>query len=261
MKKTENRIGEIRRNKDTLGGYKMKIIEYNNSKNVIIEFQDDYKAIIHTNYTNFLNGNIKNPYHPIVYNIGYVGQGEYSKTTHLKIYQTWQDMIRRCYNEKEREKSPTYEECIVEKYFHCFQNYAKWYEENEYKCKNEKMEIDKDILEKGNKVYDREHMIFVPKRINNLFVKRNSKRGDCPIGVNYDENRNKFCSQCSIVDKNEKHKTINLGRYETKEEAFYVYKKFKENYIKRVADEYYQDDLIPEKLYWAMYRWEVNIDD
>ena len=147
MKKTENPIGEIRRNKDALGGYKMKIIKYNNSKNVIIEFQDDYKAIIHTNYTNFLNGNIKNPYHPIVYNIGYVGQGKYSKITHLKIYQTWQDMIRRCYNEKEREKSPTYEECIVEKYLHCFQNYANWYEENEYKCKNE-------ITEKYRNFYD-----------------------------------------------------------------------------------------------------------
>ena len=38
-----------------------------------------------------------------------------------------------------------------------------------------------------------------------------------------------------------------------------MYKQFKENYIKQVADEY--KDLIPEKLYNAMYEYEVEIED
>ena len=42
-------------------------------------------------------------------------------------------------------------------------------------------------------------------------------------------------------------------------QAFTIYKNFKENYIKQVADEY--KDLIPKELYDAMYKWEVEIND
>lgn len=38
-----------------------------------------------------------------------------------------------------------------------------------------------------------------------------------------------------------------------------VYKQFKENYIKQVAD--YYKDRIPKKLYDAMYGYEIHIDD
>lgn len=50
-----------------------------------------------------------------------------------------------------------------------------------------------------------------------------------------------------------------LGLYNTVEEAFIVYKAFKENYIKQVADEYKK--YIPTKLYEAMYKYEVELDD
>lgn len=256
-----DRTGEVRRNKESLGGYEMKIVKYNNNRDIWVEFQDEHKAKVHTQYYNFKNGSVSNPYYRSVYNVGYIGQGKYSKATYLKIYQTWQDMLRRCYNENERWKAPTYEKIIVEEYFHCFQNYAKWYEENKYECNNEKMEIDKDILEKGNKIYDRTHMIFVPKRINDLFIKCDASRGEYPIGVYWDKRKNKFRAQCRILNEEGKSEKVELGYYETPEKAFYKYKKFKENYIKQVADEYYQADLIPERLYWAMYWWEVNIDD
>ena len=35
----------------------MKIIQYNNSKDIIVEFQDEYKAKVHTNTSNFDRGN------------------------------------------------------------------------------------------------------------------------------------------------------------------------------------------------------------
>ena len=50
-----------------------------------------------------------------------------------------------------------------------------------------------------------------------------------------------------------------LGLYITIEQAFSAYKNFKENYIKEVADEY--KDLIPTKLYEAIYKYEVEIND
>ena len=50
-----------------------------------------------------------------------------------------------------------------------------------------------------------------------------------------------------------------LGRYKTPEEAFQVYKQFKERYIKEVAEEY--KNVIPQKLYEAMINYKIGIDD
>ena len=50
-----------------------------------------------------------------------------------------------------------------------------------------------------------------------------------------------------------------LGLFDTPNEAFEVYKKAKEEYIKEVADNY--KDKIPTKLYESMYAYEVSIDD
>ena len=68
------------------------------------------------------------------------------------------------------------------------------------------------------------------------------------------EDKNKFLSRCS---DGKKYKF--LGYYNTPQEAFNVYKNFKEMVIKQVADEY--KPYIPQKLYEAMYRYEVEIDD
>ena len=116
------------------------------------------------------------------------------------------------------------------------------------------MNLDKDILIKGNKVYGPDTCIFVPQDINKLFTKRNNNRGNYPIGVSYNKQQKKYKSYCNTNSKQNF-----LGYYDTPEEAFTIYKQFKENYIKQVADEY--KNHIPEKLYNAMYEYEVEIDD
>ena len=60
---------------------------------------------------------------------------------------------------------------------------AEWIENNYYEVSGEKMCLDKDILCKGNKIYSRETCIFVPSRINTLFIKCNKSRGKDPIGA------------------------------------------------------------------------------
>lgn len=93
-----------------------------------------------------------------------------------------------------------------------------------------------------------------------LFVKCDRSRGEYPIGVYYHKQREKFVTKCSIYDfKENKSKEIHLGYYKTTEQAFKVYKKFKEQNIKEVAD-YYKKQ-IPYKLYDAMYKYEVEITD
>ena len=169
-------------------------------------------------------------------------------------------MLQRCYDPYYINKEVSYIDCYVEEYFHNFQNFAKWHEENYYECNGEVMQLDKDILVKGNKIYSRETCIFVPQRINNLFTKRQNCRGKHPIGVSWIERDKVFSSGCCIYDaKLKKKKRKWLGNFDNEIEAFICYKNFKENYIKEVADEYKES--IPIKLYEALYKYEVEIND
>ena len=186
----------------------------------------------HVQYNNFKNGKIKCPYEPRVYGVGYLGEGKYKAFEDGKFtdeYDMWQDMLRRCYDPKLHEKYSTYKDCEVEDKWLNFQHMAEWIEENYYEVPGETMCLDKDILYKGNKIYSRETCIFVPERINLLFVKRDNARGDCPIGVSPTSSGN-YQAHCN----NGYGKTIALGVYSTKEEAFRVHKEYKEKIIKDV---------------------------
>ena len=239
-------------------GTLMKIIEYKNANDIIVEFQDEYKTKVHTRYCHFEKGNVKNPYDKSVFGVGYLGTGKYNWKDYPYIYKKWCNMLRRCYDPYElNNNNQTYRDVIVCKKWHNFQNFCKWYKENIYECNNEEMHLDKDILIKGNKIYSPKTCIIVPQKINSLFVKCDKSRGEYPIGVSWDKKSNKFIATCRILDK--ENKKINLGYYNTSEEAFLAYKKFKEKYIKQVADEFKY--LIPQKLYEALYKYEVEIND
>lgn len=150
----EQRLGEISSNKF---GTPMKIIDYKNSANVTVEFQDEFKYEITTTYNNFKRKVIKNPYDKTVCGVGYVGEGNYlTKRNHRPTvqYTDWSHIIIRCYKEKERKLHPAYENCTVCNEWLNFQTFAKWYDKNFYDIGHGRMHIDKDILHKGNKVYN-----------------------------------------------------------------------------------------------------------
>ena len=251
--KFNDRTGEKGVNK---WGSKMTIINYNNNANIKIEFENGYE--IGTTYREFKKGSVKSPYDKSVYGIGYLGVGNYKTyyydTIKTEEYRVWCHMLERCYDDKHREKFPTYKGCSACEEWLCFQNFAKWFNENFYEIEEETMHLDKDILCKGNKIYSPNNCVFVPQRINELFTKRNKLRGDYPIGVDFNKRNKLFRARCSTLQGN-KH----LGYYKTKEEAFKVYKIEKEKEIKNRADNY--KDFIPEKLYSAMYKYEVEIRD
>ena len=121
-----------------------------------------------------------------------------------------------------------------------------------------KLNLDKDILHKGNKIYNLENCILVPDWINLLFTKRDANRGDCPIGVSYNKASKKYQALCSINGK-----LKGLGYYSTPLEAFSAYKIAKENEIKRIADECVLKGYITQesRLYNAMISYQVKITD
>lgn len=238
-------------------GSKMKIIECRGHTDIDIYFEEYDYTVKNKRYERFKNGAIECPYEPRHCGIGYMGVGKYSVKTHKKIYNHWIKILQRCYDNDFKKKHPTYKDCVMHNEWHNFQNFAKWYEENYYEVPDDRMEIDKDILIKGNKIYSPQTCIIVPKRINDLLLNCKSTRGKYPIGITL--KNNKFYVRCSILDENNNVKRISLGSYNTVEKAFKTYKDFKENYIKQVADEY--KDLIPQELYDALYRYEIEIND
>ena len=242
-------------------GSKMVIIEYRKWDDVDIYFPEYNWTFEHARYDAFKKGNVKCPYEPRLYEVGYLGEGKYKVSEngkHKKEYLIWRSMLQRCYDPKRQEEYPTYKGCEVEEYLLNFQHMGKWIEENYYEVPGERMHLDKDILHKGNKIYSRETCIFVPERINTLFTKRDNDRGDCPVGVRPNSSGN-YQAYCN--DKN--GKAVTLGTYSSKEEAFYRYKEYKERVIKEVINSY--EGIIPEpfysKLKTAMYNYKVEIDD
>lgn len=251
MKKID-RTGEEKTNNF---GSLMRITNYRNVNDMDIYFEEYNYTKTNVNYGGFKKGAITCPYEPRTYGVGYIGEGRYNTSIdgkNTKCYKTWNGMLKRCYDPKYIQNHPTYEGCHVHESWHNFQNFAGWFEKNYYKIEGETMALDKDILIKGNKIYSPDTCIFVSQRINSLFIKRDNDRGNFPLGVTYhNENYEVRCN----MDKKNKF----LGCYKTPEEAFQVYKQYKERYIKEVAEEYKKK--IPTKLYTAMINYEVEIDD
>ena len=239
-------------------GSLMIIIEFKNTRNIIVYFPE-YKWKTKTTYANFTRGNIHCPYEPRIRGKGFMGEGEYgSRGNDVRCYDTWNKMLERCYSEEFHDKHPTYTGCTVCDDWLNYQNFAAWYYDNFYDCFNgDRMCLDKDILYKNNKIYSPETCIFVPARINKLFTKRQVFRGDCLIGTRKDPKCTTeiWITTCHGVDGKMQY----LGRFRTQQEAFIVYKSFKEKTIKLIADEY--KDLIPMRLYNALYNYVVEEND
>ena len=244
-------------------GSKMIIVEYRGALDIDVYSPEYDWTFKNAQYSNFKKGNVLCPYEKRYFGVGYLGEGKYKAYENGKqtrVYQTWHNMLERCYSEKYHEKHTTYMECEACKEWLNFQEYGKWFEGNYYEIEGERMCLDKDILVKHNKIYSPNNCIFVPHKINLLFTKSDKIRGEYPIGVCYHKRDKVYEANCHLINpKTGKSKNEYLGRYDTELEAFEVYKYYKEKNIKQVAD--YYKKLIPQKLYNALYSYEVEITD
>lgn len=249
-----NRVGEVSYSKY---GTKATIIQYKNNKQVLIEFNDDYHYQYWTKYTNFINRSITNPYDKNICSCGFIGAGKYNSKH--KAYPTWFNMIKRCYG-KVTTSNESYLGCTVDKEWHNFQNFAKWFDEHYYEC-NETLMIDKDISVKNNKVYSSKTCLLVPKTLNLIFVNSQSRKNNLPTGVSIIRKGNRFKYQVFLstsADKSTSHNsTVYLGMFNYADDAFLAYKKAKEQYIKNILLHY--KGIVPEDVYNTIYNYEVTM--
>ena len=82
----------------------------------------------------------------------------------------WHNMYNRCYREDYLEKNPQYKGCsICDEWLNDREAFYNWVAENYYIIDGEQIDLDKDILVKGNKVYSPDTCIFAPHVINTYF--------------------------------------------------------------------------------------------
>ena len=145
--------------------------------------------------------------------IGYVNGKRKQKTVWTCLYyQTWVDMLKRCYSEKFQERNKTYIGCTVSEDWLTFSVFKGWMEKQNF----EGLHLDKDLLFEGNKVYSPETCVFVTQTVNNFANDHGAMRGEWKIGVTWNKAKGKFQSQCSNpFTKKRGH----LGYFDCEQEA------------------------------------------
>lgn len=245
-------------------GLVMTCVKYVNALNIVVEFDCPYYKT-NSCWSSFIKGKIRNPKAPTVYGVGIVDN---KYPTHkknglqpTKEYQCWRDLLFRVYENKQVDStSLRYKECIVCKEWLHYPNFYEWLhsQENFEKWLNEERWcLDKDIINKHNKLYSSNNCCLVPNNVNTLFVKKNKNRGDLPIGVTYNHKKYMAAYSNPITGNIREY----IGTYNTPEEAFYAYKEKKENLIKQIAQIEYNKNNIIKQCYDAMMKYKVEITD
>lgn len=108
-------------------------------------------------------------------------------------YKKWSAMLSRCYSKKMLSHDPTYSGCYVDDSWLSFAGFIKWVDSQPRKDWEE-LELDKDILFKGNKIYGPKTCVFISKALNSFLVNRNT--GGNLTGSFYMIKTNKFRANC-----------------------------------------------------------------
>lgn len=188
----------------------------------------------------------------LIYGVATNSDGKYKATIDGKTtnaYRTWYNILSRAYNPKGHAKCPTYLGCSVADEWLEYQNFAEWFHTHEYS--NRGYELDKDLLIPGNKIYSPDRCAFVPHQLNSLLNGSGAIRGKYKQGVRFRNGRNKFAANINIDGKGR-----HLGYFDAEIEAYIVYKKAKEQYVKDSANLW--RDGIADEVYHALMNWELE---
>jgi len=120
------------------------------------------------------------------------GKQKQRRVWECPYYRTWSNMLERCYSDKYQERNPTYVGCSVSEEWLRFSSFKRWMEKQDW----EGLQLDKDLLFEGNKVYSAETCVFVASSVNLFTVDSGAARGEWLIGVYWNKRAGKFMSRC-----------------------------------------------------------------
>ncbi len=168
----------------------------------------------------------------------------YGKTTE---YELWKGMLKRCYGISALAHRPNYIGCSVSDNFKSYSYFYEWCQ-SQVGFGNDGWCMDKDIIVNGNKVYGENTCSFVPQEINTFFNTHGAVITGYPLGVYLVNGR--YRAKCRSDGKSK-----DLGSFTNPQEAYAVYKQFKEKLCKELAKKWYGQ--IDHRVYDAMMVWTV----
>lgn len=147
-------------------------------------------------------------------------------------YLKWHSLLQRLYSSIAKTSQPTYSECSVCEEWLLFSNFKAWVVDQP-EVNWEYMQLDKDLLVEGNKVYSPETCVFISRTVN-TFIRDSFKRSDdLPTGVTrHTSKTSPFMGRCKDPLK---RYTDYLGVFKTEEEAHSAWVKQKHQYAKDLA--------------------------
>lgn len=167
-----------------------------------------------------------------IYGIG-INDSEYitnpsvdGKQIMCPVYSRWHELLKRCYSSRYQNGQPTYIGCSACNEWLYFSGFKSWMEKQEWDGK----ELDKDLIDPGNKVYSPDKCIFIPKSLNNLLNDHANLRGTYPQGVNYHKSTGRFAASCSVNGRRQ-----HIGLYDDPNQAYIMYREFKSNHVREIA--------------------------
>jgi hypothetical protein len=224
------------------------VLDYIDCRSVLIKFENS-GAIKTVRADHLRCGNIKDQTQPTVYGVGVIGLNFTKYESNSKEYSLWLGMLQRCYDNKLKNKRPSYLMCEVDKNFLNYEYFKAWC--NKQIGFNKKgFALDKDILIKGNKLYSEDTCCFVPTEINSMIAGLSSK-GDKVTGIYQNcKNGNWYLN----TDYQNGHKK--RGVFSDLKEAELEYLKLKTENIKSVAEKWKSQ--IDIRVYNALINWEAR---
>lgn len=117
-----------------------------------------------------------------------VYQGEWR----CPFYQVWIGMLKRSYCLSLHKVSPSYAGCSVAPEWHSLSAFKEWMSSKDWAG----LELDKDILIPGNKVYGPDNCVFVTRALNTFVTDSGRARGEFPTGVAWSKSAGKFIATC-----------------------------------------------------------------
>lgn len=141
-----------------------------------------------------------------------------------KAYQSWFDMLKRCYSGDAR--YARYIGVTVCDEWHNLKYFSEWFLRQPNSAEKNYV-VDKDIVGTGL-LYSPEMCVIIPQSINNVLNDSRAAKGELPTGVS----RNKLGYMARIMRYSTR---VSLGTFSTIEEAERSYNKAKKDYLLDVS--------------------------
>lgn len=171
-----------------------------------------------------------------VLEIGYLGCNDANVKS--SSYRKWHNMLARCYNSKIHTYKPYYKPCTVIEEWQSYANFREWFRQNN--IEGRKLDLDKDMLIQGNKVYGSDTCALVTHYANTIFEDRGIK-----TNTTRNPHTGKFDTSMSVLGKRNV-----IGSFETEEAAQRGLLAYKKEFIMKYARK--NRNKVPRKVYEAM---------